>query len=51
MKRPTLVHFLAIMTEESLNIKASVTMKENVLMAHPPQGFAREVAPGNRKGN
>lgn len=46
MKRPTLVHFLAIMTEESLNIKASITMKENVLMAHPPQGFAREVAQG-----
>lgn len=46
MKRPTLVHFLAIMTDESLNIKASVTMKENLLSTHAPQGFAKEVAQG-----
>ncbi|GEM_PF-447029 len=46
MKRPTLVHFLAIMTEENLNIKASITMKENLISGHIPQGFAREVAQG-----
>ncbi len=46
MKRPTLVHFLAIKTKESLNIKASVTMKENILSDQVPQGFAREVAQG-----
>lgn len=31
MKRPHLVHFLAIVTDESINIKASVTMKENLM--------------------
>ncbi|MCK6595161.1 MAG: hypothetical protein L6Q33_08175 [Bacteriovoracaceae bacterium] len=31
MKRPHLVHFLAIITDESLSIKASITMRENVL--------------------
>lgn len=46
MKRPTLVHFLAVKTEESLNIKASVTMKENILSSQSPQGFAKEVAQG-----
>ena len=46
MKRPTLVHFLAIKTEESLNIKASITMKQNVLSDQVPQGFAKEVAQG-----
>lgn len=46
MKRPTLVHFLAIMTDESLNIKASVTMKENLHSSSAPQGFAKEVAQG-----
>ncbi len=30
-KRPHLVHFLAILSDESLSIKASITMKENVL--------------------
>ncbi len=46
MKRPTLVHFLAVKTEESLNVKASVTMKENILSSQSPQGFAKEVAQG-----
>jgi hypothetical protein len=31
MKRPHLVHFLAIVTDESINIKASITMKENLI--------------------
>jgi hypothetical protein len=31
MKRPYLVHFLAIKTEENLHIRASVTMKENLI--------------------
>ena len=31
MKRPHLVHFLAIITDDSINIKASITMKENVI--------------------
>lgn len=31
MKRPNLVHFLSIMTDEYVAIKASVTMKENTL--------------------
>jgi len=44
MKRPTLVHFLAIMTNESLNIKASITMKENRLESLAPEGFARSKA-------
>jgi phosphatidate phosphatase APP1 len=46
MKRPTLVHFLAVKTDESLNVKASVTMKENILSSQSPQGFAKEVAQG-----
>ncbi|MEC7276017.1 MAG: phosphatase domain-containing protein [Bdellovibrionota bacterium] len=46
MKRPTLVHFLSLKTEESLNIKASITMKENILSDQVPQGFAKEVAQG-----
>jgi hypothetical protein len=29
MKRPKLVHFLAIFTDESINIKASITLEEN----------------------
>lgn len=31
MKRPHLVHFLAIITDDALSIKASVTMRENTL--------------------
>ncbi len=31
MKRPHLVHFLAIVTDDSINIKASITMKENLM--------------------
>ena len=31
MKRPHLVHFLAIITDDSINIKASITLKENVI--------------------
>ncbi len=31
MKRPQLVHFLALITDDSLNIKASITLKENVI--------------------
>ncbi len=31
MKRPHLVHFLAIITDDSINIKASITMKENII--------------------
>lgn len=31
MKRPHLVHFLAIVTDESISIKASITMKENLI--------------------
>lgn len=31
MKRPILVHFLAIVTEDAISIKASITMKENVV--------------------
>lgn len=31
MKRPHLVHFLAIITDDSINIKASITMKENIM--------------------
>ena len=31
MKRPHLVHFLAIITDDSINIKASITMKENLI--------------------
>lgn len=31
MKRPHLVHFLAIVTDDSINIKASITMKENLI--------------------
>lgn len=31
MKRPHLVHFLAIITDDSINIKASITLKENVM--------------------
>ena len=50
MKRPTLVHFLAIMTEESLNVKASMTIKENIITQATPKGFAREVAQGIIKG-
>ncbi len=44
MKRPTLVHFLAIMSEESLNIKASITLKENKASSSPPLSFARSKA-------
>ena len=29
MKRPKLVHFLAIFTDEAINIKASITLEEN----------------------
>jgi hypothetical protein len=29
MKRPKLVHFLAIITDESINIRASITLEEN----------------------
>jgi hypothetical protein len=29
MKRPHLVHFLAIVTDDSINVKASITMREN----------------------
>lgn len=31
MKRPKLVHFLAIITDDSINIRASITLKENEL--------------------
>jgi hypothetical protein len=31
MKRPHLVHFLAIVTDDSISIKASITLKENVI--------------------
>jgi hypothetical protein len=31
MKRPHLVHFLAIITDDAINIKASITLKENLL--------------------
>ncbi len=31
MKRPHLVHFLALITDDSINIKASITLKENVI--------------------
>ncbi len=31
MKRPHLVHFLAIITDDSINIKASITLKENLI--------------------
>lgn len=31
MKRPHLVHFLAIVTDDSISIKASITLKENVV--------------------
>lgn len=31
MKRPHLVHFLALITDDSINIKASITMKENII--------------------
>ena len=31
MKRPHLVHFLAIITDDSINIKSSITMKENLI--------------------
>jgi len=37
MKRPSIVHFLAIMTEENLNIKASLTVKENVIRESFPK--------------
>lgn len=31
MKRPHLVHFMAIISDESINIRASLTLKENLL--------------------
>ncbi len=31
MKRPHLVHFLAIITDDAINIRASITMKENII--------------------
>lgn len=31
MKRPHLVHFLAIITDDSINIKASITLRENFI--------------------
>lgn len=31
MKRPHLVHFLAIVTDESISIKASITLRENLI--------------------
>ena len=31
MKRPHLVHFLAIVTDDSISIKASITLKENLI--------------------
>lgn len=31
MKRPHLVHFMAIVTDEAVNIRASVTLKENLM--------------------
>ncbi|NOT80692.1 MAG: hypothetical protein HOP07_17035 [Bacteriovoracaceae bacterium] len=31
MKRPYLVHFLAIITDDSINIKASITLRENFI--------------------
>lgn len=46
MKRPILVNFLAIMTEESLNVRASVTMNKNNVSSSAPKGFAKEVAQG-----
>ena len=48
MKRPTIVHFLAIMTEENLNIKASLTVKDNLIAQSGPKslagGIAKEIA-------
>ncbi|MAF78637.1 MAG: hypothetical protein CME60_10770 [Halobacteriovoraceae bacterium] len=44
MKRPTIVHFLAIMTEENLNIKASLTVKENIVTNQSPKSMARGIA-------
>jgi phosphatidate phosphatase APP1 len=46
MKRPSLIHFLAIMTEEALHIKASVNMKEKSIYDQHQMGFAREMAKG-----
>lgn len=31
MKRPQLVHFLAIITDDAISIRASITMKENIM--------------------
>ena len=31
MKRPHLVHFLALITDDSINIKASITLRENLI--------------------
>lgn len=44
MKRPTIVHFLAIKTEEGLNIKASLTVKENIITDQSPKGIASDIA-------
>lgn len=44
MKRPTIVHFLAIMTEENLNIKASLTVRENIVTNQSPKSMARGIA-------
>ncbi len=44
MKRPTIVHFLAIITEENLNIKASLTVKENVITSSSPKSLATGIA-------
>lgn len=45
MKRPHLVHFLSIITDEYLAINASVTMKENSLAQGNPQMDLEKIAP------
>lgn len=50
MKRPHLVHFLSILTEENLHIKSSMTLKENLISQGKNPGLALEIAQGIVKG-
>ncbi|MCP4912971.1 MAG: hypothetical protein GY909_07620 [Oligoflexia bacterium] len=50
MKRPHLVHFLSIKTDENLHIKCSMTLKENLIAQGKNPGFALEIAQGIAKG-
>lgn len=46
MKRPNLVHFMAIKTSNQIQVRASVTLKENLIPSGKNPGIAMEIAQG-----